>query len=166
MKNENRKDSEKIFIHHNRPIFGGSLETAKNNYLSHKWFQPFEEEPYYCASCDTRLYHKGAFYPCGVNQPKNGYADFTKEDFDNLTWNEKYRSMPANVSHSEIINITEDDAIRAAESLEREKKFLEDIVKASEMKSEGLLGKDVDDFNWELLHELTEEVKNIITEEE
>lgn len=135
----------------NKPIFGGSLETAKLNYLSHKWFQPFEYEPLYCASCDVRDYHKGAFYPCFVNDPKNGYGDFTKEDFDNLTWDERKRESTKGVSYFEIINFTEEDAINAVNRLNRTRRFL------NQSEVDKLFGTDLDNIPWENLHKLLEE---------
>ena len=140
----------------NKPIFGGSLETAKLNYLSHKWFQPNEYEPLYCASCDVRDYHKGAFYPCFVNDPKNGYEGFTKEDFDNLTWDERKRESTKGVtyfvwsdSNIEIINFTEEDAINAVNRLNR--------TNLNQAEVDELFGTDLDNIPWENLHKLLEE---------
>ena len=75
------------------PKFGGSQNLAKQNFLSHKWFRPNENEPEYCAVCDVRDYHKGKFYPCCYIQPKNGFSGFTEKDFDNLEWDETSRQQ-------------------------------------------------------------------------
>ena len=160
MNNKNQKD----FLNGvgvNKPDFGGSLEIAKINYLSHKWFQPNEYEPLYCASCDVRDYHKGAFYPCFVNNPKNGYENFTKEDFDNLTWDEEKRKNTLGVTHSvwsdnniEIINFTEEAALQAVEGLKHIRKLPKVLKK---MKSKGMLSENVENINWEFLHKLLEE---------
>tara|TARA_Y100001958_G_C21094903_1_gene446836 strand:+ start:1 stop:924 length:924 start_codon:yes stop_codon:yes gene_type:complete len=82
------------------PKFGGSQNLAKQNFLSHKWFRPNENEPEYCAVCDVRDYHKGKFYPCCYIQPKNGFSGFTEKDFDNLEWDETSRQQMNGVTYN------------------------------------------------------------------
>lgn len=123
------------------PKFGGSQSSAKQNFLSHKWFRPNENEPNYCAVCDIRDYHEGRFYPCCFVQPENGFLDFTEKDFDNLKWDEAMRQQMQGVAYKVFpkekfvfAEYTEEDAAEAVLRWYSSNSFKEENYKLKEFK--------------------------------
>lgn len=56
----------------NEPVpFSGSAEQAIENYNSHVWCM-LDEYECRCMACDSKPWHKAAFYPCGVEPPRHG----------------------------------------------------------------------------------------------
>jgi hypothetical protein len=72
--------SETVPVHHrvNMPKpFDGSDAEARGNFKSHQWIQVDEDEVV-CFGCDSKHWHKAAFYPCGTRVPRLIF-EFDKE---------------------------------------------------------------------------------------
>jgi len=148
------------------PKFGGSQNLAKQNFLSHKWFRPNENEPEYCAVCDVRDYHKGKFYPCCYIQPQNGFLDFKEKDFDNLEWDETRREQMSGVTYNVFpkeqfvfAEYTEEDASKivsswsVAPSSEQDvNQVLERLLTSNDSKNNQVISDDPiqDSLNYEI----------------
>ena len=49
--------------------FTGTPAEAAANYQSHAWVSDGDETPV-CMSCDSKMWHAAALYPCGIEPPR------------------------------------------------------------------------------------------------
>ena len=62
----------------NEPVpFAGTPEQAEANFDTHQFCPDGEDYDARCISCDSKVWHKSAHYPCGTEVPRQVRVFFT-----------------------------------------------------------------------------------------
>lgn len=61
----------------NQPVpFSGTNEEAEANFLTHQFGYDGDDFDARCMSCDAKVWHKAASYPCGTDVPRQVIVHF------------------------------------------------------------------------------------------